>query len=215
MTERAERAPDQLALPVEGGETPRRRPTSSSRRSRRRGTARRVRARTVPTLRRDAGIRDALVGTALVRSPELVARLHLFVYLRQEALSEAVELRLAYLIGADLHQRVVPALGAGRDRHLAERARVGAPPRRLVRRGKARAEEGLGLRQRVVGTEGGPMEIPHRLPSHAGLKRRSVRLFRTTLRLDHAIAALASNGESSTWSHGYSTPAATGMPITL
>src|SRR5256885_3106205 len=161
---------------------------------------------------REGGVRRE--GGGLVRSPELVARFHLFVHLRQEALGEAVELRLAHLVGADLHQRVVPALGPGRDGHLAEPARVGAPPGCLVRRGEACAEEGLGLCQYLVGTQGSPMEIPHG-PSHAGLKRRSVRLFSTTLRLDHAIAALASTGESSTWSHGYSTPAATGMPITL
>src|SRR2546430_7705972 len=33
--------------------------------------------------------------------------------------------------------------------------------------------------------------------AHAGLNRRSVRLFKTTDKLDHAIAALASTGESS------------------
>src|SRR2546422_5198390 len=88
-------------------------------------------------------------------------------------------------------------------------------PRRLVRRREARPEERLRLRQHLVGTQRRPMEIPHRFPSHAGLKRRSVRLFSTTLRLDHAIAALANTGESSRWSHGYSAPAATGIPITL
>src|SRR3989449_6882752 len=77
------------------------------------------------------------------------------------------------------------------------------------------AEERFRLRQHLVGAQRGSMEILHRFPSHAGLKRRSVRLFNTTLRLDHAIAALANTGESSTWSHGYNAPAATGMPITL
>src|SRR6266496_671679 len=120
-----------------------------------------------------------------------------------------------YSAGVDLHQRVVPALSAGGDRHLAQRARIDAPSRRLVRRREARAEERLGLRQHVVGAQGRPVEIPHRFPSHAGLKRRNIRLLSTTLRLDHAIAALASTGESSTWSHGYNAPAAIGMPITL
>jgi len=42
-----------------------------------------------------------------------------------------------------------------------------------------------------------------------------VRLFSTTLRLDHAIAALARTGESSTPKNGYRAPAAMGMPTAL
>ena len=141
-----------------------------------------------------------------------MARLRALVHLTEEPLSEPIELRLPDLIGADLHPRVVPALGARDDRHLAERARIRAASRGLVRRGKPRAEEGLCLRQHLVGTQRGPMEVSH---AHLGWKRRSVRLFKTTLKLDHAIAALANTGESSTGTQGYSTPAAMGIPITL
>src|SRR5256884_7330429 len=94
----------------------------------------------------------------------------------------------------------------------AQRPRVAAPPGGLVGRCQAGAEERLGLGEHVLGTQGRSVEVSH---AHAGLKRRSVKLFNTTLRLDHAIAALANTGDSRTWNAGYSAPAAIGMPMML
>jgi hypothetical protein len=45
-----------------------------------------------------------------------------------------------------------------------------------------------------------------------GRNRRKVNEFNTTLNEDHAIAALASTGDSRIPVKGYSAPAATGMP---
>src|SRR5437660_1393697 len=66
--------------------------------------------------------------------------------------------------------------------------------------------------EHVVGAQARSVEVSH---AQAGLKRRSVKLFSTTLRLDHAIAALATTGDNRTWNAGYSAPAAIGMPMTL
>src|SRR5207247_5190015 len=87
------------------------------------------------------------------------------------------------------------------------------PPEIRALRGRARpGVRPVGAHMRRAGALS--PGIGDHLP-HAGRKRRSVRLFSTTLRLDHAIAALASTGESRTRKNGYSAPAATGMPITL
>src|SRR2546429_2703344 len=151
-------------------------------------------------------------GGGLVRAPQVVARLDLLVHLREKPLGETIELRFAHLIRRDLHQRIVSALGPGRDRDAAQCAGVAAPPAALVGRRQATPEERLGLREHVVGAQARSVEVSH---AQAGLKRRSVKLFSTTLRLDHAIAALATTGDSRTWNGGYSAPAAIGMPMTL
>src|SRR5713101_2783192 len=163
----------------------------------------------------------------LVGSPHLMRGLYRLVDLREEPLGEPVQLRLSRLIGADLDERVVPALRPRAYRDLPDAAAVHPPPRRLLGRYEPRAEKRLRLRQDQVGTQGRTMEVPHgpfpsdhptirrRHVAHAGVKRRNVRELRTTEKLDHAIAALARIGESSTPRNGYNAPAAIGMPRTL
>src|SRR5581483_10554382 len=111
-------------------------------------------------------------------------------------------------------QGVVAALGAGRHRELAEGPGVRPPPRRFIGRGQAGAEEVVRQREHRVGREGRAMEVAHQV-AHRGANRRNRRLLSTTLRLDHAMAALAITGESSRCTNGYATPAAIGIPSTL
>ena len=77
---------------------------------------------------------------------------------------------------------------------------------KLIRR-EPLAEEPAGRVEYGVGRNGGAMKV-----FHARLK---VSEFRTTLKDDQAMAALATTGESSKPVKGYSAPAAMGMPTTL
>src|SRR5690606_11794681 len=91
--------------------------------------------------------------------------------------------------------------------------RDGAPAALVSARGVSRAAAAHGDRRARV------VVRVHVLFHHALLgcsrARRSRRLLPTTLTELNAIAALASTGLSSTPNAGYSTPAATGMPMTL
>jgi len=133
----------------------------------------------------------------LVGAPHLMRRLDEAVYLGEKPLGEFVELRLSHLIGCHIHERVVATLGARRNRDAAERAVIRATARRFFRRREPSAEKRLGRVEHARGTRSRAMEVPHQEPPpHAGLNRRNDRLLSTTERLDHAIAALASTGDS-------------------
>src|SRR5712692_540926 len=97
----------------------------------------------------------------LVGSPHLMRGLHRLVDLREEPLGEPVQLRLSRLIGADLDERVVPALRPRADRDLSDAAAVHPPPWRLLSRHEPRAEKYLRLRQHRVRSQSRSMEVSH------------------------------------------------------
>src|SRR6266699_1507609 len=162
-----------------------------------------------------AKVEQALKGVTGVYTAiaDLEPRLDRAVHLREKPLGELVELRFSHLIRHHLDERVVAALGQRAHRKLADRAAVREPPRRLLGRHETGAEERFRRLEHLLGARTRPMKVFHAC-AQAGLKRRNVKLFNTTDRLDHAIAALAITGDKSTPVNGYSAPAAIGMPTT-